>query len=237
MYIVLAGAHPFDLENNASDAEVEERILYEDIVLEGGNWDKVSTQGKDLLRQLLSKDPEERPSATQVLEHPWMIGGAIANKVPLEDVGENLRKFHRGRRRLKALLLATMLELGKHKDHSKVSTALHDCDEKKGSEPIVDDDAKRRDHHIGDEDPLGSRLAALRVFDPSGSGVISAQDLSRVVKSLGDDLSQAEIMEVKYFAPFFFFFLEIYFVLLTKFLLFVDFLFFKTNQFDVLYKI
>lgn len=171
MYIILSGVHPFDIDNDASDKEVEERILHEPVVLEGGDWDKVSDQGKDLLRRLLSKEPSERPTVTEVLEHSWMLGGA--NKVPLEDFGENLRRFHRGRRRLKALLLATMLGLGKLPND-------------KGSKS---------------EDQLGSRLAALKVFDPKDEGVISAQDLARVVKSVGDDLSDAEIMEVSFTDP------------------------------------
>ena len=46
MYIVLAGAHPFDLQNDASDEEVVKRILRGDVVLSGGAWDQVSPSGK-----------------------------------------------------------------------------------------------------------------------------------------------------------------------------------------------
>lgn len=47
-----------------------------------------------LLKQLLDKDPTMRPSAAQVLAHPWMAVGASNNKkeTPLEDAAENLRK-------------------------------------------------------------------------------------------------------------------------------------------------
>lgn len=31
----------------------------------------VSPEGKDLLRRLLAKDPEDRPSAREMLCHPW----------------------------------------------------------------------------------------------------------------------------------------------------------------------
>lgn len=51
--------------------------------------------------QLLQKDPTMRPSAAELLTHPWMTGGAAANEAPLEDVHANLRAFGRARRRLK----------------------------------------------------------------------------------------------------------------------------------------
>lgn len=32
----------------------------------------VSSEGKDLVRRLLARDPEDRPSARQMLSHPWL---------------------------------------------------------------------------------------------------------------------------------------------------------------------
>lgn len=32
----------------------------------------ISPEGKDLVRRLLARDPEERPSAEQVMSHPWL---------------------------------------------------------------------------------------------------------------------------------------------------------------------
>jgi hypothetical protein len=36
LYILIAGAHPFDLDNSASDDEIERRIREEEPVLEVG---------------------------------------------------------------------------------------------------------------------------------------------------------------------------------------------------------
>lgn len=101
MYIVLAGAHPFDLQNDASDEEVVRRILEEEASMEGPVWDQVSPEGKGLLLSLLHRDPTKRPTATEVLQHPWMRGAA-SDRV-LDSTSENLRMFHRGRRRLKVI--------------------------------------------------------------------------------------------------------------------------------------
>jgi len=54
MYILLAGAHPFDLENRASDQEIERRIREDEPKLKGGAWERVSPEGKALLAQVRS---------------------------------------------------------------------------------------------------------------------------------------------------------------------------------------
>lgn len=35
-------------------------------------WSQISEDGKDLIRKLLIKDPEERLSLGAALEHPWI---------------------------------------------------------------------------------------------------------------------------------------------------------------------
>jgi serine/threonine protein kinase len=34
-------------------------------------WDKISAEAKDCVQQMLLGDPEQRPSARQLLEHSW----------------------------------------------------------------------------------------------------------------------------------------------------------------------
>lgn len=45
------------------------------------------------------------------MTHPWIAGTSQLSSEPLEQSVENLRRFHRGRRRLKALMLAIMCGL------------------------------------------------------------------------------------------------------------------------------
>jgi len=52
MYILLAGAHPFDLDNRASDQEIERRIREDEPKLRGGAWERVSPEGRALLAQV-----------------------------------------------------------------------------------------------------------------------------------------------------------------------------------------
>ena len=41
----------------------------------GEHWEGVSDEAKDLIRQLLQLNAQLRPSAQQVLQHPWLQQG------------------------------------------------------------------------------------------------------------------------------------------------------------------
>lgn len=84
LYIVLSGAHPFDLDGTASDAEVEERVKRMPVAFDFAAWTHVSADAKDLISQLLHKDPSRRLTADQLLTHPWIVScaAATATRVP-----------------------------------------------------------------------------------------------------------------------------------------------------------
>ena len=50
-----------------------ERILRADYVeMKGEKWDKVSDDAKTFVKSLLQLDPDQRPSAKEALQLPWM---------------------------------------------------------------------------------------------------------------------------------------------------------------------
>lgn len=69
MYCRLNGTLPFD----ADDLEtIVEQTVLDDLELEGRFWQNVSPEAKDLLTNLLRKDPSERISVKEALQHPWI---------------------------------------------------------------------------------------------------------------------------------------------------------------------
>ncbi|EQC30800.1 CAMK protein kinase [Saprolegnia diclina VS20] len=72
LYVLLAGFHPFDPTNEASDRDLRECIIAGQYDFNHEAWTDVSNDAKDLIRQLLQVDACQRPSATSVLSHPWM---------------------------------------------------------------------------------------------------------------------------------------------------------------------
>ncbi|KAF8056969.1 kinase-like domain-containing protein [Lyophyllum atratum] len=69
-YFLLAGYTPFDRDSQQLEMEA---IIAGDYKFEPNEyWANVSETAKDFVRQCLTVDPKERPTAAEVLEHKWL---------------------------------------------------------------------------------------------------------------------------------------------------------------------
>ncbi|CBN80221.1 calcium/calmodulin-dependent protein kinase IV [Ectocarpus siliculosus] len=170
LYILLSGFHPFDLEGGANDADVRRKVLARELTFESAHWS--GKEGAvDLINQLLDSDPKRRPTAEAVLAHPWMQKTANLSRRPMVHAAENLRGFHRGRMQLKACLLAVMSGLASPETY--------------GHDP---------------KSTVGSRTGALKWMDQDRrgrkKGYLSAADLDKALKMLGENLNDREILRM-----------------------------------------
>ena len=62
-------------------------------------WTEISDSAKDLVRKLLTVDPRQRYTAAQVLQHPWITGGASSK--PLSEGHTTRLMMLQARRRLR----------------------------------------------------------------------------------------------------------------------------------------
>lgn len=69
LYILLCGKPPFDGE---SDEEILKNVSKGIYKTSGPIWSRVSPDGVDLVRKMLTFDPDHRISAQQALLHPWI---------------------------------------------------------------------------------------------------------------------------------------------------------------------
>jgi serine/threonine protein kinase len=88
LYALLSGLPAF------SPHRLEQTIAAEYFKMVGVGWDNVSESARELVASILTKDPNDRPTAEQMLSHPWISGGA-----PDTDMGEAYYK------RIKSLAL------------------------------------------------------------------------------------------------------------------------------------
>lgn len=73
LYIMLEGKTPFASSPNDSPEMILTRIGSGHIDLESGVWSTISSDAKDLIRQMLHIVPNRRPTAAQILRHPWIV--------------------------------------------------------------------------------------------------------------------------------------------------------------------
>lgn len=69
LYILLCGSPPF---NGSSDEEIIKKITRGVYSLKGAHMARVSKEAKELLRTMLTVDPQLRPSSEEVFNHPWI---------------------------------------------------------------------------------------------------------------------------------------------------------------------
>lgn len=68
-YILLCGTFPFDAEQ---DSQIFKLILKGSYIMNGPVWEDISEEGKVFVRSLLEREPNNRLTASQALDHVWI---------------------------------------------------------------------------------------------------------------------------------------------------------------------
>lgn len=90
LYILLCGYPPF---NGQTDKKIIEAVLSGDFTLDEPEWHAVSDSAKDLVQRLLANNPDERISALDSLNHPWIQENANIDRVSSEVATRTLRNL------------------------------------------------------------------------------------------------------------------------------------------------
>lgn len=91
-FLLLSGDLPF---SGASQKDLFRAIVGGKFEF-GEDWDEVSEEGKQFIRDMLQVDPKKRLEAEAALDHPWMnLPESELNPRILEDASLRIRDFHR----------------------------------------------------------------------------------------------------------------------------------------------
>mmetsp|Transcript_15992 Transcript_15992/g.44227 ORF Transcript_15992/g.44227 Transcript_15992/m.44227 type:complete len:609 (-) Transcript_15992:496-2322(-) len=92
-YLLLCGDSPFGGLDGEAMTTVRQNILNCNLVFEPREiWDSVSDSAKDFVRCLLTKDPQQRPSAAEAANHEWFVESACANNEQRKPLNDQLVK-------------------------------------------------------------------------------------------------------------------------------------------------
>ncbi|KAL0393617.1 UNVERIFIED_CONTAM: Calcium-dependent protein kinase [Sesamum latifolium] len=81
LYILLSGFPPF---RGANERGIFLAVLRGHLNFASDPWPSISSSAKDLVKKMLHTDPKERPTAVEVLNHPWMREDGDASDKPLD---------------------------------------------------------------------------------------------------------------------------------------------------------
>ncbi|KAI5679682.1 hypothetical protein M9H77_00909 [Catharanthus roseus] len=91
IYILLSGVPPFWDE---TEQGIFEQVLKGELDFVSEPWPSISESAKDLIRKMLVRDPKKRPTAHEVLCHPWVRIDGTAPDRPLDSaVLSRLKQF------------------------------------------------------------------------------------------------------------------------------------------------
>eukprot|EP00980_Cylindrotheca_fusiformis_P010311 scaffold2297_cov135-Cylindrotheca_fusiformis.AAC.2 len=118
LFIMLTGAHPFDLAGDASDEAIEElikdpnyKIPIDDPEIAG----HLSPSAKDLIKKLMDRDPDRRLTAFQMLQHPW-VRGETATTAIIAESDKKLTRFRHIKSKLQAKFFEDAIKFSDSKD-------------------------------------------------------------------------------------------------------------------------
>ena len=93
LYQLLCGYPPF---NGKTDQEIEDAVKEGIFEFPQREWDKISTNAKDLIESMLIKDFRNRYNTSEVLDHPWLSNNVFRPSMDTAmalNTLENLKNF------------------------------------------------------------------------------------------------------------------------------------------------
>ncbi|KAI3443344.1 hypothetical protein Pfo_000009 [Paulownia fortunei] len=107
IYILLSGVPPFWDE---TEQGIFEQVLKGELDFVSEPWPSISDSAKDLVKRMLVRDPKKRPTAHQVLCHPWVQVGGVAPDKPLDSAVLTRLKQFSAMNKLKKIAIRVIAE-------------------------------------------------------------------------------------------------------------------------------
>ncbi|XP_050223899.1 calcium and calcium/calmodulin-dependent serine/threonine-protein kinase-like [Mercurialis annua] len=104
LYILLSGHPPFIAQSNR---QKQQMIMAGEFSFYDKTWKNITSSAKQLITDLLQVDPQRRPTAQHVLNHPWVIGESAKEEQMDPEIITRLQKFN-ARGKLRAAAIASV---------------------------------------------------------------------------------------------------------------------------------
>ncbi|GKU91450.1 hypothetical protein SLEP1_g5323 [Rubroshorea leprosula] len=203
LYILLSGYPPFIAQSNR---QKQQMIIAGQFSFEEKTWKDISSSAKQLISDLLKVDPDRRPSAQQLLDHPWVRGDLAKQEQMDAEVVSRLQSFN-ARRKFRAAAIASILSskvllrtkklktlLGCHHDLTegeieKLKTNFKKICAKGDNATLPEFEEVLKAMNMASLVPLASRIFDL--FDDNRDGTVDMREIvcgfSSLRNSRGDD--------------------------------------------------
>lgn len=129
LYILLSGIPPF---NGRNDQEILQKVSMGHFSFSHSHWDNISEKAKDLISQLLKFKPEDRITAQEALNHPWLKEWRNPNKLESCPIAKSslraMRDFRADCKLQEAILSYLMIHLISQQEQNMMLDAFMQMD-------------------------------------------------------------------------------------------------------------
>jgi len=126
-YVLLCGYPPFFGD---ADPDILKRVKQGVFDYPSPDWDATSKEAKDFINKMLTFSEEQRPSAEEMLTHPWLqVCSKSGSSVPMPTtLVDKLRRFQ-GEKKLKKVVLTLIAEQLEDKELSDLRETFQELDQ------------------------------------------------------------------------------------------------------------
>ena len=168
LYLLLSGKPPFPGKQDKDILMKVERGIY---AFRGEQWRKVSNEAQDLVSRLLCYNPKTRISASEALNHPWLVkfadGAESSNCIALK----NLSEFCTTQKLQNAVLTFMISQLSQVEELNEISSVFKTIDI--NSDGKISKDELRSLYNLSGLAFLGKNVEKIiEEVDSNGSGYI-----------------------------------------------------------------
>jgi len=179
MYILLCGSPPF---YGNSDEEIYNKVKEGKYSMKSQEWDDISEDAKDLIRNLLVKDYNKRYTADQALNHKWMKSMKENNGVKqiandkLAKIVENIKNFSTNQKLQQATLAYIVHNLTNKDDLDEIRKVFTEFDENGDGKLTKDELIKGLSRVISPEEAKKEVFRIMDMIDGDGNGFIEFEE-------------------------------------------------------------
>ena len=171
LYILLCGYPPF---NGDTDDDIYNEILKGQIDFPKEEWSKISKEAKELIKKMLTLNPENRVSALEALSDKWFNINKDKLKTDLKmakNVIQNMKKFKKNRRLEQATVGFIINQLVSKEERNELAKQFKEWD--KNGDGVLSKqeimDGYKKAYGKADENEIDNMIKSV---DLDGNGVI-----------------------------------------------------------------
>mmetsp|Transcript_12722 Transcript_12722/g.38367 ORF Transcript_12722/g.38367 Transcript_12722/m.38367 type:complete len:528 (-) Transcript_12722:1419-3002(-) len=172
LYILLSGMPPF---YGDTEEQIFKMILRGQVDMQSAPWPTISPQAKNLVLQLLMRDPTKRLTASQALQHEWLREQEVLSDAPLDSVVVTRIQQFAANSRFKKAAIGVMAKCLSPAELSGLEHLFHSIDAD-GNGTITAQELKQALLAMGNKIPDDQLDQLIKAADQNGDGTIDWQE-------------------------------------------------------------